>query len=197
MAVILKINVEKKLFLLQLYLLSVYILCLWTFSPRHTSGSQKIISSLEYQLSPSSMWELGIKPSHHITNYEKYIIVSIISFSSHVYVMPACMLHPGIETVVCMWRTEVNFWYLYWFLTFFKLGLSMNLKLPCLASLVSQPPQKSSWACFLGTAIIYLLFWHVLAHAEILRQMPILSTLLNNPSHLYISFYQQLTSSPT
>lgn len=84
------------------------------------------------------MWELGIKPSHHITNYEKSTIVSIISFSFHVYVMPERMLHPGIETVVCMWRTEVNFRYLYWFLTFLKLCLSMDLELSCLASLVSQ-----------------------------------------------------------
>lgn len=144
------------------------------------------------------MWELGIKPSHHITNYEKSTIVSIISFSFHVYVMPERMLHPGIETVVCMWRTEVNFRYLYWFLTFLKLCLSMDLELSCLPSLVSQQAPEIFLSLLPGNchhlcAVLACSF----VHAEVLRQMLVVSTLLNNPSHLCISFYQQLSSSPT
>lgn len=143
------------------------------------------------------MWELGIKPSHHITNYEKSTIVSIISFSFHVYVMPERMLHPGIETVVCMWRTEVNFRYLYWFLTFFKLCLSMDLELSCLASLVSQQAPEIFLSLLPGNchhmfAVLACSCTCWGSKADLIG-----STLLNNPSHLCISFYQQLSSSPT
>lgn len=146
MAVILKINVEKEAISITfIFIECVYIVNVDLLAMAHKWMSEDNFFLRGINCLPSSMWELEMKPSHRITNYEKSIIISLISFSCHVYVTHthACMLHPGIETVVCMWRTEVNFRYLYWFLTFLKLCLSMDLELPYLASLVSQQASET------------------------------------------------------